>query len=125
MAQPQPPGQPPQMSAADLAKLIDLYKKIDGLTESAAKNAADFANQQGRAVKELTRLEKEWSDEERQLIKRIIEGLLYYKRILPRSLKDDIVSALQLCNRLKHQLDILIGKVGELENFADHIQIEI
>ena len=62
MPQPQPPGQPPQMSAADLAKLIDLYKKIDGLTESAAKNAADFANQQGRAVKELARLEKEWSD---------------------------------------------------------------
>ena len=55
-------GQQPQMSASDLAKLADLYKKIDGLTESAAKNAADFANQQGRAAKELARLEKEWSD---------------------------------------------------------------
>ena len=54
--------QQPQLSAAEAARLVDLYQKIDGLSASAAKNAADFANQQGRALKELTRLEKEWSD---------------------------------------------------------------
>jgi len=60
--QPGQPGQQPQMSAADLAKLVELYKKIDGLTESAAKNAADLAKQNGNAANELSRLQKEWDD---------------------------------------------------------------
>ena len=51
-----------QLSPAEAAKLADLYQKIDGLSASAARNAAAFAEQQGRAAKELVRLEKEWKD---------------------------------------------------------------
>lgn len=64
-------------------------------------------------------LEKEWSEEERQMIQRIMEGMLYYRKLLPKALKADVISALQLCNKLKHQLDILIAKVGELEDVAE------
>lgn len=69
-------------------------------------------------------LDKDWSEEERQMIQRIMEGLLYYRKILPKSLKADVVSALQLCNKLKHQLEVLVNKVAEVEDVAESIAIE-
>jgi len=50
-------------------------------------------------------LRKDWSDEEKTLWQRIIDGLLFYKRILPKTLKTDILLALQLCNNLKDELE--------------------
>lgn len=50
-------------------------------------------------------LQKEWTEDEKTLLQRIIDGLLYYKRILPKSLKNDILLALQLCNNLKDELE--------------------
>ncbi len=62
-------------------------------------------------------LEKEWTEEERQMIQRIMEGLLYYRKLLPKALKADVISALQLCNNLKHQLEDKIKQtVGESKN---------
>lgn len=50
-------------------------------------------------------LEKEWTEDEKAMIIRIRDGLLYYRKILPSSLKQDVVAALQLCNRLKHTIE--------------------
>lgn len=50
-------------------------------------------------------LEKDWTNEEKELVIRIMDGLLYYKRFIPKTLKDDILMAIQLCNKLKHQLE--------------------
>lgn len=52
-------------------------------------------------------LEKEWSEEERLLITRVLKNVLYYKKLIPKSLKADIISALQLCNELKEELENL------------------
>ena len=58
---------------------------------------------------ELSRLlERQWTDEERAMINRIMDGLLYYKKLIPKALKNDVVAALQLCNRLKLQLEELL-----------------
>jgi hypothetical protein len=52
-------------------------------------------------------LEKEWTEEEKGLIEKIKGGLLYYKRLIPKSLMNDVVAALQMCNKLKDQLQNL------------------
>ncbi|NBP02798.1 MAG: hypothetical protein EBU90_22310 [Proteobacteria bacterium] len=65
---------------------------------------------------ELARLlERQWTDEERAMINRIMDGLLYYKKLIPKALKNDVVAALQLCNRLKLQLEDLIQSRSEEE----------
>jgi hypothetical protein len=64
-------------------------------------------------------LEKEWSPEERGMIQRIMDGLLYYRKLIPRSLKADVIAALQLCNQLKHQLDMLNVNSIVVKNDAD------
>lgn len=61
-------------------------------------------------------LEKEWTIEEREIIKRIMEGLLYYKKLLPKTLKQDVLSALELCIKLKDESDELHKKIKLLLN---------
>ena len=51
-------------------------------------------------------LQKKWTDEERILISRLMENVTYYKKLIPKSLKQDIVNALQMCNVLKTELEI-------------------
>jgi len=58
-------------------------------------------------------LEKEWNPDEKELVIRIMDGLLYYKRFLPNNFKDDVLMAIQLCNKLKNELD---GLNDELYN---------
>jgi hypothetical protein len=53
-------------------------------------------------------LQREWTDEERQMIERIKEGILFYKRLIPKSLREDVIAALQLCNTLKQQLEDVV-----------------
>lgn len=48
---------------------------------------------------------KDWNDEEKAMIQRIMDGLLYYKKLIPKGLKTDIIAALQLCNSLKGKLE--------------------
>ena len=50
-------------------------------------------------------LAKDWCEEEYKLINRLLENLKYYKRLMPKALKLDIISALELCNRLKIELE--------------------
>lgn len=73
-------------------------------------------------VKKL--LEKEWSEEERKIIQKTTDGLFYYRKLLPSSLKADVIAALQLCNKLKDELEIL--KVSELQDIKTvKYQLEI
>jgi hypothetical protein len=58
-------------------------------------------------------LEMNWEESERDMIKRIMDGLLYYKKLLPRTLKNDVAAALELCNKLKDELEALREKVIE------------
>lgn len=51
-------------------------------------------------------LEKEWTEEEKLLIQNLISTVVYYKRMLPKTFKQDILSALQMCNSLKIELDL-------------------
>ncbi len=50
-------------------------------------------------------LEKKWEEEERVMLNKLIDNLMYYKKLLPKSLKKDITDALQMCNLLKLELD--------------------
>lgn len=62
-------------------------------------------------------LEKEWEEDEKELVKRIMEGLLYYKRFIPKNFKEDILSTIQLCNKLKNDLE---NKKEEQETIKKH-----
>jgi hypothetical protein len=55
-------------------------------------------------------LQKNWSDEERRLISLLMENIIYYKKLIPKSLKQDIMNALQMCNVLKTELEIYRAK---------------
>jgi hypothetical protein len=70
-----------------------------------------------------TLLQKEWSEEERILIKRLMDNVAYYKKLLPKSLKQDIFDALQMCNTLKNELQyyrtICKCKLNSDENCVD------
>ena len=51
-----------QLSAAELAELVQYYKQIENLSQSAAMNAANLAQQQGNARAQLERLRREYQD---------------------------------------------------------------
>jgi DNA repair exonuclease SbcCD ATPase subunit len=51
-----------QLTPQELQELVKLYKILDGLTDSAAQNAAQQAQAIGNANNELTRLRKEYND---------------------------------------------------------------
>lgn len=51
-------------------------------------------------------LKKRWSDEERRLITSLTDNAIYYKKLIPKSFKQDILDALQMCNVLKNELEI-------------------
>lgn len=64
-------------------------------------------------------LEKNWEEDEKTLINRLLENLVYYKRLMPKALKLDIIAALELCNKLKVELEDLRKKIHELNDLAD------
>lgn len=52
-------------------------------------------------------LNHEWTPDEKVLIKRLVESLLYYKYLIPKNLKSDIVAILDMANNIKHEYTIL------------------
>ena len=52
-------------------------------------------------------LNHDWTSHEKNLIKRLTDSLLYYKYLLPKNLKVDIVAILEMANKLKHECTIL------------------
>ncbi len=61
-------------------------------------------------------LNREWLENEKEIIESIMTNIQYYKRLLPNSLKSEISKALVLCNDLKNELDKLKLQVEFLEN---------
>lgn len=58
-------------------------------------------------------MSKNWTEEDKALIDRVTSSLLYYKKLIPKTLKADIVLALQLCNNLKDKMEELERKLLE------------
>lgn len=50
-------------------------------------------------------LEKNWTEEELKMINKLLDNLTYYKKLIPKSLKQEIAVALQMCNNLKVELE--------------------
>lgn len=51
-----------------------------------------------------------WEDNEKSLIKRMIDSLISYKNFIPKSLKQDVIAMLQMANRIKAEYDMLLEK---------------
>jgi len=52
-------------------------------------------------------LDKDWTIEQKTLITNIMQSVIYYRKLLPRSLETNIIDALKLCNTLKDELEEL------------------
>jgi hypothetical protein len=52
-------------------------------------------------------LEKSWEAEEKILLKKLSDNLLYYKNMIPKALKLDVIAVLELANTIKSDYDIL------------------
>lgn len=52
-------------------------------------------------------LNHDWTHEEKILIKRLVDSLLYYKYLIPKNLKSDVIAILDIANKIKHEYTIL------------------
>lgn len=52
-------------------------------------------------------LNQAWTPDEKRLITRLVESLLYYKYLIPKNLKSDVVSILEIANKIKQDYTIL------------------
>jgi hypothetical protein len=59
-------------------------------------------------------LEKSWAPEEMVLLTKLSDNLLYYKKLIPKALKTDIVAVLTMANSIKSEYDVLKGKLTTL-----------
>jgi hypothetical protein len=78
-------------------------------------------------------LNHNWEEEERVLIQKVIDNLIYYKKFIPNSLKDDVKSILDMANKIKIDYDNLLecnkkctckeikpfGNMKKYENFTE------
>lgn len=55
-------------------------------------------------------LKQSWNEEELQQLQKLVDGLKYYKKLMSKTLKTDLAIALELCNRLKIELEELRKK---------------
>ena len=60
-------------------------------------------------------LSLKWSEEEHLLIKKILENVMYYKKLMPKELKKDIQEILLLTSTLKIEHEILVEKFKQLK----------
>ena len=58
-------------------------------------------------------LEKEWLPEEKLVISRLANSLKYYKYMIPNALKQDILSSIQLCTKMKDALEAAANETRE------------
>lgn len=52
-------------------------------------------------------LNQDWTPDEKILIKRLVDSLLYYKYLIPKNLKSDVVAILDMANKIKQDYTIL------------------
>lgn len=74
-------------------------------------------------------LSSNWEDHEKDLVKRMIDSLIAYKSLIPKSLKNDVKAMLQMANRIKAEYDELLNKYKaeqkhseELDNLEKDLQ---
>jgi hypothetical protein len=52
-------------------------------------------------------LNQEWNEQEKILVKRSIQNLLYYKSFIPKAIKNDVIDILTIANSIKSEYTIL------------------
>lgn len=50
-------------------------------------------------------LEQKWNDEDKETIERVINSVLSYKRLMSKTLKDDVLKIINICIKVKKQLE--------------------
>lgn len=55
-------------------------------------------------------LERSWEEHEKVLVKRMLDTMVSYKSLIPKSLKTDIKAMLIMANRIKNDYDDLVLK---------------
>jgi hypothetical protein len=69
-------------------------------------------------------LDREWLEEEREVMKRLVDSLKYYKYMIPSALKKDILASIQMCIKLKDDLDSMIGSDKKVEEENEGKDVE-
>lgn len=70
-------------------------------------------------------LASNWEDHEKDLVKRMIDSLVAYKSLIPKSLKNDVKAMLQMANRIKREYDELLERYkSEKETSSELQQLE-
>lgn len=59
-------------------------------------------------------LSNDWNEEDKILVKRMIDSLITYKYLIPKGLKQDIKDIIQLAHRIKNEYDDLFKKYQTL-----------
>lgn len=59
-------------------------------------------------------LSNDWNEEDKMLVKRMIDSLVTYKYLIPKGLKQDIKAIIQLAHRIKNEYDELSKKYQTL-----------
>lgn len=70
-------------------------------------------------------LSSNWENHEKELVKRMIDSLIAYKSLIPKSLKNDVKAMLQMANRIKTEYDELLQKYNtemESNNEPDNLE---
>ena len=79
-------------------------------------------------------LSNDWNEEDKILVKRMIDSLVSYKYLMPKALKQDIKAIIQLAHRIKNEYDdlckkyktlsIIEGKECEIIEILKHTNLE-
>jgi hypothetical protein len=59
-------------------------------------------------------LSNDWNEEDKELVKRMIDSLITYKYWIPKGLKQDIKDIIKLAHRIKNEYDDLSKKYQTL-----------
>lgn len=67
-------------------------------------------------------LASNWEDHEKELVKRMIDSLISYKALIPKSLKNDVKAMLQMANRIKREYDELLQKYRSEQQNSEELE---
>lgn len=67
-------------------------------------------------------LASNWEDHEKDLVKRMIDSLVAYKSLIPKSLKNDVKAMLQMANRIKREYDELLERYKSEKETSQELQ---
>ena len=63
-----------------------------------------------------------WEDHEKDLVKRMIDSLIAYKALIPKSLKNDVKAMLQMANKIKREYDELLERYKSEKSSSSELQ---